>query len=134
MSIKYREGYKYQLYEDASVMSGITGYDIKTEYIDLSPSGILTVKRGYAWDGASGPTIDTDTSMSGSLFHDALYQLMREKHLPPECREAADYLLYRVCADAGMYELRARGWYDAVRALAASAADPKNDRPILEAP
>jgi hypothetical protein len=134
MSIKYREGYKYQLAEDCSVMSGITGYDIKTEYIELRPSGILIVKKGYAWDGASGPTVDTLSSMSGSLYHDALYQLMREKRLPPECREAADYLLYRVCVDAGMYELRARVWYDFVRELASGAADPKNDRPILEAP
>jgi hypothetical protein len=134
MSIKYREGYKYQLAEDCSVMSGITGYDIKTEYIELTPSGIMTLKRGYACDGASGPTVDTKSSIRAAFFHDGGYQLMREKRLPPECREAFDYLLYRLCVEDGMYELRARVWYDAVRALAASAADPKNDRPILEAP
>jgi hypothetical protein len=134
MSIKYREGYKYQLADDCSVMSGITGYDIKTEYIELRPSGIMILKKGYACDGPSGPTIDTPSSMRGAFFHDGGYQLIREKLLPPECREALDYLLYRLCVEDGMYELRARAWYDAVRAFAASAADPKNDRPILEAP
>ena len=29
--------------------------------------------RGYAWDGPSGPTIDTPDAMPASLVHDGLY-------------------------------------------------------------
>ncbi len=56
--IKYRAGYKYQLAEDYVIETGILGYNIDTEYIKLTPSGTLTIKEGYAWDGCSVPSID----------------------------------------------------------------------------
>jgi hypothetical protein len=41
-------------------------------------SGCGQESKGYAWNGPSGPTLDTRNFMRGSLVHDALYQLMRE--------------------------------------------------------
>ena len=67
--IVYKGGYKYQLKETYSVRISITPADtINTEYIVLDNTGDLTIKEGYAWDGPSGPTIDTLTFMRGSLM------------------------------------------------------------------
>ena len=72
--ISYKSGYKYQLYEDYAVMIGmIPPDDVVTDYIELNSDGLLTIRKGYAWDGPSGPTIDTLNFMRGSLVHDALY-------------------------------------------------------------
>lgn len=67
MKIKYTEGYKYQLAEDYVVMTPIVGVEVVDFYFTLERSGRLTGKKGYAWDGASGPTFDTKNSMSPSL-------------------------------------------------------------------
>lgn len=109
--MRYRKlkGYKYELLESASVDSGIAGFNVSTEYVALTPTGHLTVAPRYAWDGPSGPTIDTPSFMRGSLFHDALYQLIREHHLPESVRRHADDLLRRLCLEDGMWSLRA--WY-----------------------
>ena len=64
--IRFRQGYKYQLVEDASVQIDMEfPADIYTEYIVLLKSGLLTAKKGYAWDGCSGPTWDDRTNMRG---------------------------------------------------------------------
>lgn len=133
--IRYREGYKYQLVDTYIVKVGIYPLeDIKTEYIDLDTEGFLTIKRGYAWDGASGPTIDTKSSMRGSLVHDALYQLMRVGKLGLEWRYQSDVELKKICLDDGMWEWRALLWFKAVRKAAASAALPENKRVVHTAP
>lgn len=86
--------------------------------------GLLTMKKGYAWDGPSGPTIDTKNFMRGSLVHDALYQLMRNGQLAPQWREGADQELRRICREDGMNRFRA--WYvlQGVRKGAGFAARP----------
>ena len=80
--IRYRSDYKYQLASEYRIKIPILpAEDIGTEFIDLDTSGELTVKNAYAWDGPSGPVIDTPENMRASLVHDALYQLMRNKEL-----------------------------------------------------
>ena len=102
--------YKYQLVQDYNVTIAITGKTIDTDYISLTPAGELTVKKGYAWDGPSGPTIDTRSFMRGSLVHDSLYQLMRLGELEhKKHRGYADDLLKQMCLDDGMWKVRA-GW------------------------
>jgi hypothetical protein len=134
--IKYREGYKYQLAEDYSDNILLAPpEDIRTEWIDLDAEGNLLIRKGYAWDGASGPTFDTKDSMRGSLIHDALYQLFRLGHLDPlELRDDADLIFRLVCLEDGMWKPRAYLWYQAVRIGADDAAEPGTDRPILCAP
>lgn len=51
---------------------------------------ILTISRGYVWDGASGPVFDTKSIMIASLVHDVCYQLMRLGQLPFSRRKDAD--------------------------------------------
>ena len=73
------------------------GFAANSDYLSLTEEGRLEVKRTYAWDGPSGPTIDTRNFMRGSLVHDALYQLIRLEVLPPESRKRADQLLREIC-------------------------------------
>jgi hypothetical protein len=134
-SIRYRKGYKYQLAEDAEIYVDIYPvHDIETDWIALSFAGRLTARTGYAWDGPSGPTIDTPDSMRGSLFHDALYQLMRLGLLDQKYRPIADKLLHDICIEDGMNHLRAALWKMAVEDFAAGAAKAGTEREILTAP
>lgn len=133
--IEYNDGYKYQLKRNYSVQIPIKGTLILTRFIDLDMQGILTIKEGYAWDGPSGPTIDTKNFMRGSLVHDALYQLMREDHLShAQHRSTADELLRNICRQDGMNPLRAWIVLKGVQWFGNPNADPRNQRPSIWAP
>ena len=134
--ITFRNGYKYQLKSEYHVDIPIKPpKDIGTEYILLTLDGNLTIKRGYAWDGPSGPTFDTRTFMRGSLVHDAMYQLMREGHLDNKTyRGQADKLLRTMCRQDGMNPLRAWWVYQGVKLFANFAADPAKKKPPVLAP
>ena len=98
--IAYKDGYRYQLQEGYSLVISIRpAAAVGNDYIALDPQGALRIAKGYAWDGPSGPTLDTANFMRGSLVHDALYQLMREGLLDHTVhREAADRILQRCAA------------------------------------
>lgn len=87
----------------------------------------MDINAGYAWDGPSGPTIDTKTFIRASLVHDALYQLMREEKLDRiKYREDADQLLKRICLEDGMNSFRAAYVYKFVRWFGKSSTKPKD--------
>jgi hypothetical protein len=149
--MKFRSGYKYQSVQDESIKVEIHGFDIDTQFIRLTPDGMLTGKAGYAWDGASGPTWDEPIEVvtRGPFFHDILYQLMREGRLPTSYREYADGLMYTLIIEDGrkyvskknplvrkitmhLIEMRAYAWYLAVREFADDAALPENDRKVYD--
>ena len=132
--MRYRDSYKYQLYEDETFITAIKGHEVHSDFIDLTPDGKLTCKRGYAWDGASGPTWDTKNSMRASLVHDAGYQLMREKWITLEYKIVFDGLLYLTLIHDGMNRIRAWLWYQAVLKFGKGSTLPEHDRPILTAP
>ncbi len=117
-------GWKYILTETYAcgieVMPDAGASSAEDPWIHLSASGEITIREGYAWDGPSGPTVDTQTFMRGSLVHDALYQLMREEKLAKLWRKGADLALYRICLEDGMHQVRARWVYWAVRMFGAS--------------
>lgn len=135
-SIKYKKGYKYQIVEKYEVETQIIPLSpIKSPYISLSKKGKISLKKGYAWDGPSGPTIDTKSFMRGSLVHDAFYQLMREGYLDKkEYRKSSDKLLKKMCREDGMNAIRASYVYAGVRMFANPAADPSSKKPVIEAP
>ena len=127
---KIPEYWKYQLLKEQTVTVDIEA-DCHVEgrmvYIE---GGVLTTQSHYAWDGPSGPTIDTKTFMRGSLFHDALYQLMRQGRLDRIYRKYADQLLRQICLEDGMNKFRAWYVYHAVRIFAGSrvkAPKPKDN-------
>lgn len=124
--IRYTEGYKYQLADSYTVTVPITPqYTINTGFLVLTSDGELTISKGYAWDGCSGPTWDDRTNMRGGLIHDALYQLMREGHLSQLHRPTADSILKSVCLEDGMTGIRAWIYHKAVSAFGRKFAEPK---------
>lgn len=139
--ISFKKGYKYQIREshicnlNRESVKIIPDQNIDTDYILLTADGELTIKKSYAWDGPSGPTIDTLNFMRGSLVHDALYQLIREEYLSlVKYRPLADKLLREMCLEDGMWAVRAWWVYLAVKWFGKPAADPANKKPIIKAP
>jgi hypothetical protein len=131
--IQYQCGYKYQLYSEAKIAlpAPFCRYDTETPFISIN-NGYLILKAGYAWDGPSGPTLDSKDFMRGSLIHDAIYQLMREGYIPPECKDAADQLLVSICKADGMGKIRCWYVYQAVKRFGLDATIQNRD--ILCAP
>lgn len=111
-------GWKYELLESylATLPEALwsEGRSFETEYLHLQDRDVL-IKARYAWDGASGPTFDTDDTMRASLVHDALYQLLRLGALPRSGKGAADQLLHDLLIEDGMHRFRAWYWHTAVR-------------------
>ncbi len=132
--MKYRElkKYKYQLVSDAY-------YNIpewfhihySSNFIYLS-NGHLTIKKGYAWDGASGPAIDTKNFMFGSLIHDAMYQIIREREIGKSYRKEADKVLRKICIASGMSKFRAWYVYQAVRIFGRFTLKKRTESEIKE--
>ena len=134
--IRYRSDYKYQLAEGYKINISIKPKsNIETEFIDLDSDGNLLVKRGYAWDGPSGPVKDTDENMRASLIHDALYQLMRNDELKSRThRKAADQIFKDICKADGVSNFTASLYYKALRRFGKPAASPKKKKVIACAP
>lgn len=94
--------YKYQLtqdhehYLDPSFPAVWVG--LKGGWIEIRGRTLL-IKRGYCWDGASGPALTTPDFMEPSLVHDAIYQLIAAGLLKKKpWKKYADMELYRVAA------------------------------------
>ncbi len=113
--VKSYHVYKYKLIRPFHCIVQILGYNRCNAFIQLQSSGDLFISAGYAWDGPSGPTVDTPSFMRGSLVHDALYQLMREGLISSTYREYADDLLREIVLQDGMLPLRAKWVHWAVR-------------------
>jgi len=123
-TISYKDGYKYQLrgnprsvlwsvYDDCYIYSlpkapstGISSGNTLLKFCGIkviNQDNIrLRINVGYAWDGASGPTIDTKDSMVATLVHDVGYQLIRQGILSEEIwKDYFDQLFYDIfLADA----------------------------------
>ena len=136
--IKYRSDYKYQLANKYELDMSITPpQKVESDFLNLSLSGKLVVKKGYAWDGPSGPALDSRIFMRGSLVHDALYQLMRrnEAELPAKkWRKKADQELRRICREDGMSRIRAWWVFQGVHWFAKGAAEPSSMKVVVTAP
>lgn len=134
--IQYKSGYKYQLVEDYHIDSKIKPVDdIDTDYIALDKTGHMTVKKGYAWDGTSGPVVDTDENLRASLVHDAFYQLMRNRKLKTaDYKDKADKLFRSMCKQDGVPSTVAQLYYMGLEKLGKPAADPANVKKVYRAP
>ena len=132
--IVYMTGIKYWLAEDYTNYVGIVPpVEIQTEYICLWLTGILTIRRGYPWDGPTG-AIDTDDFMRSSLEHDALYECMRKGWLPLSFRGQVDDRLQACCREDGMPDFRVAYVGLIVDAVGEQFAKPENMKPYLRAP
>jgi len=124
--------YKYQLMDDYTIQTDIKPVkDIEpklAKFLSFSSDGVLTIRKFYAWDGPSGPTIDTRDFMRGSLVHDALYQLMRLGVLDYNVhRKRADEILREICLEDGMCSFRAWYVYQALHLFAEGSTRPRKE-------
>ncbi len=128
---KFRQIQRYEVEQDTDpIQTLVRGFHVRIEasagerpWAELVPSGLLTVREGYTWDGASGPAIDTSSVMEASLAHDVLYELISRGLLPWSTRKAADKTLLHLCQEAKMPAWRSQYIYWAVRLFGGFAID-----------
>lgn len=156
--ITYKSGYKYQLQTpyQHSLPGVFKHMPVNQEFFEIGhrPGRVidgrdapgkawLTIQPGYAWDGPSGPTVDTPDFMRGSLVHDVFYQMLRDGLLPAQIevkgittdlREFADYELWRICREDGMGRVRAWYVHQAVRRFGPRAIVDGGSKPLHRAP
>lgn len=111
---KYK--YKFKVEENFSIELPYKIPDFEHLYAS-SKDSILEIKKGYAWDGASGPVINTQNTLIASLVHDVLYQAMRLNLIKPNKvnRKIADKNFFEILKMNGVNSVRRTVWYLAVR-------------------
>ena len=63
----------------------------------------LIAHPGFLWDGPSGPSWDSTSSIAASISHDGIYRAMRFGYIPSRgFRRAADKDFRELCKDGGM--------------------------------
>ena len=120
VTIYWRDGYKGQVDRDVSFHVPIFPKEdilLPEKFMMLTTAGLLTAMKGYAWDYASGPTIDRPRKhvIGQSLGHDVLCQLHREGYLNDYQRKQADKWFYQALKVNGMPWVRRKIWYRGVR-------------------
>ena len=111
-----RGKWKYELLRDLTVGIGLDGLIfITTPYFEYDVYKGLIIKKFYAWDGASGPAIDTDTVLRASLAHDAVCQAYDMELIDDYARKSSDRMFRDICLEDGMYPFRAWYMYRSVR-------------------
>jgi hypothetical protein len=112
------------------------------DFISLESGGILTIKQGYRWDGASNPIdIDGQHSFRSSIIHDALYDLMRMGYLNHDVglgidagyynRKMTDMLHYMIAIEDGDHPTGVDGAESDYLVLRAGGASATHDNKKL---
>lgn len=110
--------YKYVVTKEYEMQLEYRDIEIENFYFKLSKKGILKIKGGYRWDGATGRfVLDTNTFMLGSLVHDCLYQMLRDYDIEDRktFRYIADNTLIEICNQEGMNKIKQKLVYIGVR-------------------
>ncbi len=111
----FRRGYKYVVKRDFYIKLDIVPYsEIDIDHMQMDMEGNAVIFAGYPWNGASGTTIDTLSSMIPSLVHDFIYELIRLGLIDPKYKEYADRLLHDLGNECHMYGWRTDLWLWAV--------------------
>ena len=134
--MKYRKGYKGIIEEDEVFETGwFVGKDIETELISLYRVGRLIIRRHYATDFCSGPTIDRKTTRRAGVFHDAICQLIRLGLLDMKYLDRANEMFEKILIQDGAWKITAAGYRFFVSRAGRFAARPGYEPyPVLEAP
>lgn len=106
---------------------------VSMPFISLEPTGQCRLDVGFAFDGASGPVIQTKSILRRAAEHDAKYRLMREGLLDAEANQPiADEEFREGLVLDGTMSTRAEVFYIAVHELGKKSTEGGN--PIEEAP
>lgn len=128
-TLYFEKGYKYRVYFDYTIQTHMFGFTVEDYWYSLTPDGMLWIRAGYSWDGASGPTIDTDTTFVNSLVHDVFFQMQRKGQLPHDpCFHISNDELKRIGINSGMYEWRANMWKNGVEEFGSANAAVQPDK------
>ena len=131
----YTEGYRFQSFNQISIqLVKNPNVYFNSDFISITLGGVLIIRKGYAWNGANKPAINTKNSRRATEIHDALYQAIRMGFLPESYRDEADREMMKALREDGMMYLRARWWYRAVRVGGGPSADPKNRKKVYSCP
>ena len=133
-AIRYLQGMKFVLADDYLLQTPITGADIIDPWFRLFPDGRLHILAGFAWDGPSGPTVDTKDSLRASLVHDVFCILMRDRRLAFDWQDTVNEHFRQLCIEDGMPGWRARLWHLGVEIGDAGNPDQGPDRIVRSAP
>jgi hypothetical protein len=90
------EGYKYLVAERVTYAVPELGQACVTHRLFTLSEGMLVVEAGYAWNGPSGPTVDTPASINASLPHDVVYQCICTGLLAASYKPSGDAILHRL--------------------------------------
>lgn len=83
--------FKYEVLKDYRIQLHFCPKEtVISRYYVFTRDGMLLIRRGYRWDGASGPTIDTISTMRASAVHDVIYQMIRQRELSYSYKRAGD--------------------------------------------
>jgi hypothetical protein len=107
---------------------------IKLDWVEIDTKGRVTLKPYFVYDGASGPTIDTLSSVRGVCAHDTIYRMIRLRYLPESFKQVADSLMYDFLIEDGMFQPRAFAWLQGVKLFGNASIKPENENPIYRAP
>jgi len=84
----------------------------------------LVIWAGFRWDGASGPTLDSDAIRRSALIHDALYRMMAFGTVSPKKnRKMADKIFREYLRMGGVNFVRRWYYYAAVRLFGKKAME-----------
>lgn len=112
----YGRGYRYQLKRTFVLQTSLRPpHAIVHRYFHLTADGLLILKEGYAWDGASGPAVNTLSFVKGSGAHDAFYQMMQLGLLDWSFKDRCDKELVKITRKDGMWSIRCKWVYEAVK-------------------
>jgi hypothetical protein len=115
--IKYDllRNWKYRVLQGFKLQTGIKPpKPIKTAFSSLSEDGILTIEKGFCWDGATGG-FDTKNVMRASCVHDAFCNWQHQGLLTVEHRKQADKLFKDLILADGVDDFRAGWMYGAIK-------------------
>jgi len=130
--LRYLGGYKYMVCDTFWIMTDVLGYDVRFKNkLRLEPNGKLTITDSFGFDGGSGPTVDTKSSMRATAVHDAGYCLERAGLIPEKERIKFDAMLRDIAIFDGMWRWRAWSWYWAVRKFAFGSARRQERKELL---
>lgn len=116
--------YKYRVEEEEVFHSAIIGYNYSSKYFSIELDGKITAKIGYLWDGVSGPTWDSNNTMTGGLGHDLKYQMIRMEIIKLIEKYKADLEFKDDLLKDGMCQFRAWYYYETVDKFGKSSCIP----------
>ena len=131
--MKYRKGFKYQIAEDLILQTSFRPEsNIYSDFCCLTMNGELLLKRGFAWDGASGPVVDRKSNMIAGAGHDGLYRLMRKGLLDHNLWPEADAMFAKWLKDNGAWALTIKIDSLGLKIANGAAANPSNKAKVYQ--